>query len=886
MSPLSSTSHNTESISKDLQNSNLLHQLFAKNESEKLLNVSDFNQLAKAVKRRQIPPNTSLFQQGETGMNAGILVKGKLFGEIAYKDLGKPVTFEIKEGDLFGEISLVTGLKRNASIYTEAEGAEILELSVESFAILLSLHPDIPHLLTRMIEQRYEANKAQYRSLQSVSAKEVKKKFKRKNLLTRFLDTLISADKIPSFFPQIETGSTDKKLFRLAESLQQSDLFAKILTDSHGNSLLSGQAVYQFCKRTKLLHFKEKKRIFRQYDKSDSAYIVVKGKVECKVEFLTTQKTQTFKLGQGSIFGEMSLLTGQVRSASIRAMKNAELLEINTNDFAYLLKLHPKVSAVLLELVVQRKNANLASQQTLEEQEAFKKEVLHRFEQTGMKAFGQFAKMSSTAFDYLGTKAEKKKLEEVLSSMFLEGNFAPVKEELEVENLSVIGEIPPELDGIYIRNGPNPQFQPIGRHHWFDGDGMLHSVELKDGKATYRNKFIETEGFLIEKKEGKAIWSGLLELPQFEAPHGLVMKNVGNTGLVWHHNRFLALYEAGMPYEIKLPSLETVGEYDFDKHWDTCFSAHPRIDPKTGEMFGFKCNPISAPFLEYGIFSPDGKLKRKEVIDIPHAVSIHDFAITPNYIVFFIPPLRYSIAKVLQNQLPWVFDIEGKCRIAVVPRYGKGGDVQWLEIPACMVFHLLNAYEENGKIHVFGCKANATTMLIPLNEDGTPFNDSFGGNNIDIKHYLYHWELDLATKEVQEERLSDATLEFPMLNGLYLGQKMRYAYFANVGEWTLQNHRFGGVAKYDFEEGKITIHHFAAHEFGGEPFFVARPNAVEEDDGWILCFVYNEQTNGSELLILEAQNIEILPVARIQMPRRVPFGFHGIWVSEKDMKVK
>jgi len=185
--------HTTPAIEanvRDLQSNQLIQQLFANKKGCTLLNESDLLKIAKSVKRIQIPPNKTLFKQGSAGMTAGILVKGKLFGRIVYEDLTEPVAFSIEAGKMYGEISLVTGLKRSATLYTKTEAVEILELSVESFVLLLSLHPDIPRLLTRMIQRRYTSNKAQYQRLHSIPEKELEDTFGRKNLLKRFLDVL------------------------------------------------------------------------------------------------------------------------------------------------------------------------------------------------------------------------------------------------------------------------------------------------------------------------------------------------------------------------------------------------------------------------------------------------------------------------------------------------------------------------------------------------------------------------------------------------------------------------------------------------------------------------------------------------------------------------
>ncbi len=169
---------------------------------------------------------------------------------------------------------------------------------------------------------------------------------------------------------------------------------------------------------------------------------------------------------------------------------------------------------------------------------------------------------------------------------FLDGNFAPVSDEITAENLQVIGQLPPELSGMFVRNGPNPQWTPIGKYHWFDGDGMLHGVRINNGKASYRDRYIQTKAWKIEQAAGKAIWSGFLEPPQMDISHG-PSKNTANTALVWHAGQLLALWEGGAPHAIKIPDLETVGEYTYDGKLVSAFTAHPKVDPLTGEMMFF-----------------------------------------------------------------------------------------------------------------------------------------------------------------------------------------------------------------------------------------------------------------------------------------------------------
>lgn len=230
-------------------------------------------------------------------------------------------------------------------------------------------------------------------------------------------------------------------------------------------------------------------------------------------------------------------------------------------------------------------------------------------------------------------------------NLYLDGNFAPVRQEITTETLKVIGELPCDLSGMFVRNGPNPQWTPIGQYHWFDGDGMLHGVRITNGKATYRNRYIRTQGWQIEHEAGKAVWSGLMEPPQPELPS----KNTGNTALIWHTGQLLALWEGGAPHAIQVPELATIGEYTYNHKLNSAFTAHPKVDPVTGEMmfFGYSFAP---PYLQYSVVSASGELVRTVPIDLQIGVMMHDFAITSNYTIFMDLPLTFSVERMERGE--------------------------------------------------------------------------------------------------------------------------------------------------------------------------------------------------------------------------------------------
>ncbi|NJM19501.1 MAG: 9-cis-epoxycarotenoid dioxygenase [Richelia sp. SM1_7_0] len=451
---------------------------------------------------------------------------------------------------------------------------------------------------------------------------------------------------------------------------------------------------------------------------------------------------------------------------------------------------------------------------------------------------------------------------------FLDGNFAPVREEITADDLKIIGELPPDLSGMFVRNGPNPQWNPKGQYHWFDGDGMLHGVRISDGKASYRNRYVRTKGWQIEQEAGKALWSGLLEPPQMDNPHGGAFKNVANTALVWHAGQFLALWEGGAPHAIKIPELDTSSEFTYNTQLKSAFTAHPKVDPITGEMmfFGYSFAP---PYLHYSIVSPQGELLKTVPIELPMGVMMHDFAITANYTIFMDLPMTFNPVRMQKGEPGMMFEKDRASRFGIVPRHGDNNDIRWFEAPACFVWHTLNAYEQGDEIILLACRLNSINIF------ATEDIESDGEDNASR---LHRWRFNLKDGSVREETLDDAASEFPRVNDNFLGQPTRYGYAGKMAQ-----NAFDGVIKYDLHSGKSQTHEFGKGRCGGEAVFVPRRNGSGEDEGWVMTFVYDSAEDTSELVIVDAQDMTSEPVARVLIPQRVPYGFHGDWVSEEKL---
>ena len=451
---------------------------------------------------------------------------------------------------------------------------------------------------------------------------------------------------------------------------------------------------------------------------------------------------------------------------------------------------------------------------------------------------------------------------------FLQGNFAPWRLEGEAHDLEVLGEIPRDLNGTYYRNGPNPAYEPNGRYHWFDGDGMIHAITLREGRASYRNRYVESRGLIDERAAGRALHRGLLELEVTEVP---TFKNTGNTNIVWHAGKLLALMEAALPTELAAGTLATLTEYDFGGRLPGPMTAHPKIDPETGEMLFFGYSPMP-PYLQYHVADRRGVLVRSEVIDVAWPSMMHDFAITRDHVIFLLCPLVFSFENVADRGGVFSWEPERGTRLGIMPRSGGNEAVRWFDTDPCYVFHPMNAYTDGEEIVLDVARYGRLDFMTPQ----AARDPSYGGEN---EAHLHRWRIDLGAGRVRSEPLDDVGAEFPRVDERRVGRKHRFGYVAARASAQVNGSlpHFSDVRRYDLERGTTTVRRFGAANGVGEPIFVPRHANAGEDDGYVLVLVYDHERNASDFLLLDAADIAGEPVARVRLPHRVPYGFHGNW---------
>ena len=429
-------------------------------------------------------------------------------------------------------------------------------------------------------------------------------------------------------------------------------------------------------------------------------------------------------------------------------------------------------------------------------------------------------------------------------NIYLAGNMAPVEHEVTAYDLPVTGEIPIELEGRWLRNGPNPAAtldEPP--EHWFVGAGMVHGVRLRGGKAEwYRNRYV---------------------LPDGRGPN----TNVGGfAGTTW------AMVEAGSPPVEMSYELESLGVNRFHDTLTGPFTAHPKYDPATGELHAMAYHwPDLVDHVHYVVVGRDGRVTKTLDIPVSDMPMMHDMSLTPTYAVVYDLPVTVNFDAVMAgSSFPFAWQHDRPARVGLVPRNGTADQIVWCDVDPCYVFHPLNAFDaDDGTVVVDLCRYD--TMMV--SDRLGPFGDSLPT--------LDRWVIDPVARRVTETRIDDRPQEFPRHDPRVGLHRHRFGYTSEVRYDGVNLH--GATLKVDVDSGTTQAHEYGRGRGGAEPVFVPKADGTAEDAGWILSVVYDATTDASELCILDAEDITGPEVARIHLPQRVPYGFHGNWVSDRSV---
>lgn len=484
----------------------------------------------------------------------------------------------------------------------------------------------------------------------------------------------------------------------------------------------------------------------------------------------------------------------------------------------------------------------------------------------------------------------------------LEGNFAPVRKETRwSKGLRIVkGSLPHDLRGMFVRNGMNPQF-PLGPgepYHMWEGDGMVHAVKADGGSNDlgYVNRWIRTPKFEQEQQlKGKLRGKKAREI-MFD-----LKADLANTSVTFHNGRMLALHEQHLPYAMEVldSDFAMVGYEDFKGEVNSPFTAHPKLDPHTGEMIFFGYSLMN-PSCMYGVVDKDGNLTHSLEIEYDSPVMMHDFAVTPKYTVIMVLPLVFSLVGT-PPQPKFELDKSKASRFAVFPRYAKEQDeIQWFEHPvSTFAFHVGNAWDDGDFLQLVLCPDDDFDYD-EIGKSGFPYKE------LQLARFSFHHP----SGKVERTLLFDRAVEFPVVNPGLIGCKTEFVYVCHEGfdervraeekprlEKFLAQHRakniIWAVSKISTstgrECGRIV---FGEERTAGECAFARREGAngpdqgAAEDAGYLVTFVYDATTSSSYFVVYDAATMSPKPVCEVLLPAPVPFGAHGTWFGAHELRQK
>lgn len=459
---------------------------------------------------------------------------------------------------------------------------------------------------------------------------------------------------------------------------------------------------------------------------------------------------------------------------------------------------------------------------------------------------------------------------------FLTGYWAPFGAEVDAPDLVIEGDLPQELNGVFYRNGPDPVYppKPGDKYHVFDGDGMLYGLRIENGKASLKNRWVETAKFKQEKEAGKRLF-GVFANPAFNEPGVNPMDyNTGNTHIWPHAGKIYALMEGCPPIEIDPDTLETVGNQTYGGAVQGPFTAHPKNDHETGEMFAFahSAQGPGSTALRYNIIDKNHTVTKTEWVHQPYASMMHDFFVTENYVIFPCLPVTIDIGRAMQGKPVAAWEDEKPAAFGVMPRYGTADEIKWIEVDPTFMFHCANAYEADGKLHV----EVGATRRAPL----MPNADGSAPPVMDTRQLLTRWSMG-TTGEATDFKatvLGDVDMQFPRMDDRLTGKPYRYTY-TNVASPSESGRTdgFDCYARYDITDGSIDVYQPEEKTVFGEGVFVPRHDAADPDDGYVLVFGWRKEANLSDFYVFSAGDIAGGPIATVRLPMRVPGGFHCSW---------
>lgn len=454
--------------------------------------------------------------------------------------------------------------------------------------------------------------------------------------------------------------------------------------------------------------------------------------------------------------------------------------------------------------------------------------------------------------------------------------YAPLLEEHDYTVTQIDGRLPTELTGTLYRIGPGKH--QVGQtllHSVFDGDGLVSQFILDGSSVHFRNRYVRTKHFAHGLTSDRIRYRGVGgQIPGGPLANiGRLPANVANTNIVSHAGELLALWELGNPHRIDPDSLKTLGTSNFGGGLGFlgAFSAHPKWDPRTGDMYNFGVDLFPTPRIRTYRVDRGGRLHRLATVPMLDLPWNHDFALTQRYMVFVLDPILPNIGKLALGTHSFIDSLDFKpskgTRFLLVPK--SGGRPRIVEHDALLHLHLTNAYDDGDDVVV---------ELVRIDTDWEDLRHKTGLVNRDKyalplrfpPSRLMQYRVTTSGTVIERE-LSDRSGEFPQYDWRRSTRQHRYSYFAGAGG---PAGMLNAIVKIDHHTGSATTCDLGDSSVG-EPLFVPRSPDADEDDGWLLALNHELTENRSQLVIFHARDIDAGPLATAWLEHSIPWGFHG-----------
>ena len=465
------------------------------------------------------------------------------------------------------------------------------------------------------------------------------------------------------------------------------------------------------------------------------------------------------------------------------------------------------------------------------------------------------------------------------------GHNEPSRIECDIHDLVVEGEIPADLQGTWYRSIPDPQYAPMLGHDTFlSGDGMVSLFRFEKGHVDFRMRYVQTERWKNERAAGRSL-HGLYRNPYTDDPSVRGKdRGAANTTPIYHAGRILAAKEDSRAWEVDPKTLETRGVWDFDGRLRSqTMTAHPRIDPDTGEMFffGYEASGLATRDVAYCVADRNGELRREEWFQAPYCALMHDFAMTKEHAIFPIFPITSDLERLKGGGAHWVWEGHRDSFIGIMPRDGRVDQMRWFRAPAASAFHFMNAYTEGNKVHLDFSISDVP--VFPFIQEASNLSvrpDQIGGG-------VTRWTFDLSKPGDSIERQMLAPPgDMPRIADRDSMKDYEVGYYGSVDASRGPPLMSGPVGagfnvlnRLEVRSGKLTSLMMDPGATLQEHVHIASRTPGHE--GYLAFVVDWHATNLSEVFIVDARNLTRGPIARIKVPMRLRCAVHGTWVAEK-----